>query len=411
MKNLYQDARFRMIIFANIASSVGSGITMIAIPWMLVTSNDGNAVFGYVTIATTILSFILTPFIGNLIDNMSRKKLLLVSKFISLALLLIFSMIGFIGLDYEIWHYMIIYMIGSLYYTIFYPTMFALNQEIFTHDQFKAINGAMEVQGQLSSVIAGALASILLSKWELQMILLLDVLTYAAAIYFYIRIPYARKSHRSTNTTMNKPTAGLSYMLKRPSMFIFLLFSIMPFIGVMITNYLFPVYLSDVLRTSGSVYGIQGMVYGVGAILAGIFVPLIARKLGNEKTMIYGVLTYTLAISLIVVANVPFYLTLMLFIAIGNSGTRVARNSFLMDEIPNELMGRVDSLFRSAGLLIRIALLALFTGMVSNGLIMYCFIVLSGILIVSSVLILASWKKGLTTDYNGVNKIESQVTA
>jgi len=73
MKNLLQDARFRMILFANIASSVGSGITMIAIPWMLVTSIDGNAVFGYVTIATTILSFILTPFIGNLIDNMSKE--------------------------------------------------------------------------------------------------------------------------------------------------------------------------------------------------------------------------------------------------------------------------------------------------------------------------------------------------
>ena len=164
------------------------------------------------------------------------------------------------------------------------------------------------------------------------------------------------------------------------------------------------------LKTSGNVYGIQGMVYGVGAILAGIFVPIIARKLGNEKTMIYGVLIYTLAISLIVVANVPSYLALMLFIAIGNSGTRVARNSFLMDQIPNELIGRVDSLFRSAGLLIRIALLALFTGMVSNGLIMSCFIVLSVIFIISSVLILASWKKGLTSDYIGVNKIEVEVT-
>jgi hypothetical protein len=81
-----------------------------------------------------------------------------------------------------------------------------------------------------------------------------------------------------------------------------------------------------------------------------------------------------------------------------------------MDQIPNELIGRVDSLFRSAGLLIRIALLALFTGMVSNGLIMSCFIVLSVILIISSVLILASWKKGLTSDIIGVNKIEVEVT-
>ncbi|MET1013633.1 MAG: MFS transporter [Paenisporosarcina sp.] len=410
MKNLYQDIRFRMIIFANISSSIGSGITMIAIPWMLVTGKDGNEVFGYVTITTTILSFILTPYIGNLIDNMSRKKLLLVSKFVSLILLLIFSIIGFAGVDYEVWHYIIIYMIGTLYYTIFYPTMFALNQEIFNHDQYKTLNGAMEVQGQLSSVVAGALASILLSKWELQTILLLDVLTYAAAIYFYIRIPYARKSSKQTiNKPKEKATAGLSYMLKRPSMLVFLLFSIMPFIGVMITNYLFPVYLAEVLKSSGSVYGIQGMLYGVGAILAGVFVPFIALKLGNEKTIIYGVYIYTVAISLIVIANVPIYLSLMLFIAIGNSGTRVARNSFLMDQIPNELIGRVDSLFRSVGLLLRIVLLSIFTGMVSNGLIVYCFIMLNGILIISSLFLYAAWKKGLTSDYIGVN--EKQLTA
>ena len=64
MTNLFQDSHFRLIIFANIAASIGSGITMIAIPWLLVTSENGEAVFGYVALCMTILSFILTPFVG-----------------------------------------------------------------------------------------------------------------------------------------------------------------------------------------------------------------------------------------------------------------------------------------------------------------------------------------------------------
>ncbi|WP_342599698.1 MFS transporter [Psychrobacillus sp. FSL H8-0483] len=395
MKNLYNDSRFRLIIFANIASSIGSGITMIAIPWMLVSSDNGNAVFGYVTISMTIISFIITPFVGNLVDKMSRKKLLIMSEIICFVLLICFSMIGFIGLSYEVWHYMFIYMIGSLYYTIFYPTMFALNQEIFNKNQYKTLNGTMEVQGQLSSVIAGALASILLSRWDLQYILLLDVLTYAAAIYFFLKIPYTKNAvDHSKKALKSNGTEGLSYMLKRPAMFLFLFFSIMPFIGVMISNYLFPVYLADVLKASGSLYGIQGMIYGVGAVVAGILVPIIARKIGNEKTIIYGVITYTVAISFILIANIPVYLSLVFFIAIGNSSSRVARNSFLMDQVPNEIIGRVDSLFRSIGLLVRVVLLAIFTGMVSSGLIIYCFVVLSGILAIASVCIIYSWKKG-----------------
>lgn len=395
MKHLYTDSRFGLIIFANIASSIGSGITMIAIPWLLVSSENGNAVFGYITIAMTIISFVVTPFIGHLIDKTSRKKLLITSKMASMLSLLFFAMIGFLGFSYEIWHYMIIYMIGSLYYTIFYPTMFALNQEIFSKNHYKSLNGIMEVQGQLSSMIAGAIASILLTHWDLHYILLLDVLSFAAAILFYIKIPYDRtKQNTSINAAPSKATEGLSHMMKRPLMFMFLLCSMMPFIGVMITNYLFPVYLSDVLKTSGGVYGIQGMVYGFGAIVAGVTVPVIAKKMGDEKTIIVAVITYTIAISSILLANVPMYLALMFFIALGNSGARVARNSFLMDQVPNALIGRVDSLFRTFGLLLRIGILAIFTGMVSSGLIMYCFILLSLFMIAASISVTLTWKKG-----------------
>lgn len=395
MSKLYNDSRFRLIIFANIASSIGSGITMIAVPWLLVSSENGNEVFGYVTMGMTILSFLITPYIGSLIDKISRKRLLIFSKVFSLLLLFIFTLIGFLGIHYEVWHYIIIYMVGNLYYTIFYPTMFALNQEIFDKDQYKTLNGTMEVQGQLSSMIAGAVASILLMKWDLQFILLLDVFTYALAIYFYLKLPYTKTSVRKTkNVTTIKATEGLTFMLKRVSMFMFLSASLMPYIGVMITNYLFPVYLSDVLKTDGNIYGIQGMIYGLGAIFAGLFVPIIAKKLGDEKTIVYSVLTYTIAISFIIYTNIPGYLALMFFIAIGNSGSRVARNSFLMDNIPNEIIGRVDSLFRSIGLLLRIILLALFTGLVSSGQIFLCFLVLAGLLLLASASVVVSWKKG-----------------
>lgn len=401
MNKLYNDSRFRLIIFANIASSIGSGITMIAIPWLLVSSNNGNELFGYVTIATTMLSFLITPYIGSLIDKISRKKLLIFSKVVSLFLLLFFSLIGFVGVHYEVWHYIIIYMVGNLYYTVFYPAMFALNQEIFNKDQYKTLNGTMEVQGQLSSMIAGAVASILLLKWDLQFILLLDVLTYALAVYFYLKLPYTKRNVKKTrNLPVIKVSEGLSFMLKRASMFGFLFASLMPYIGVMITNYLFPVYLSDVLKADGNIYGIEAMIYGLGAIFAGVFVPIVAKKMGDEKTIVFSVLTYTVAISLVVYTNIPGFLLLAFFLAIGNSGSRVARNSFLMDNIPNEIIGRIDSLFRSIGLLMRITLLALFTGLVSSGQIILCLTVLVGILLIASVSVIHSWKKGFIFNAN-----------
>lgn len=393
MNSLYKDSRFRYIILANLASSIGSGITMIAIPWLLVTSDNGNEVFGYVAICMTIINFILTPYLGYLIDKISRKRMIVSSKVVSLIALALFSGVGFVGLDYELWHYIVIYMIGSLYYTIFYPTMFALNQELFRKDQFKVLNGTMEVQGQLSYMVAGAIASVLLLKWDLHYILLLDVCTYALAIYFFGRIPYVRT--RNEKTVLVSRSAAIDFMKREPAMFLFLLASSLPFIGVMLTNYLFPVYLADVLKLEGDVYGIQGMVYGLGAVLAGIFIPIAAQKFEDVKLVAATMVLFTMAISVMVYLPVGGYLFMMLLIALGNSGARVARNAFMMERIPNEIIGRVDGLLRTVGLLLRIVLLGLFTGLVSVGHIMMCFTILAGILLVASSFVVVFSRKSV----------------
>ena len=216
----------------------------------------------------------------------------------------------------------------------------------------------------------------------------MNVCTYAAAIYFYMKLPYKKQNTREKKRVVKTRGAeGIKYLWKRPILFIFLLFSTMPFIGVMMTNYLFPVYLKDVLQVSGSIYALENMIYAIGAVAAGAMIPIIAKKIGNEKTIILSVVLYTIVISLIIHVNLPIYLTIMFFLAIGNSGARVARNSFLMEWVPNDIIGRVDSVFRSIGLLLRVVLLAIFTGMVSSGFILYCFIVLSG----SSVYSIYSW--------------------
>ncbi|MGD7054177.1 MFS transporter [Sutcliffiella horikoshii] len=397
MNSLYKDSRFQYIILANVASAIGSGITMIAIPWLLVTSDNGNEVFGYVAICMTIINFILTPYLGYLIDKISRKRMLVSSKVVSLLALALFSGVGFLGMDYELWHYIVIYMIGSLYYTIFYPTMFALNQELFSKDQFKVLNGTMEAQGQLSSMVAGAIASVLLLKWDLHYILLLDVCTYAIAIYFFVKIPYVRKRAGGGVSEGSKRSAfaAIDFMKREPAMFLFLLASSLPFIGVMLTNYLFPVYLADVLKVEGDIYGIQGMVYGLGAVLAGIFVPVAARKFGDEKLVAATMVLFTVAISVMVYLPVGGYLFMMLLIALGNGGARVARNAFMMERIPNEIIGRVDGLLRAVGLLLRIVLLGMFTGLVSMGQILLCFTILAGILVVASSFVVVFSRKSV----------------
>ncbi|MCR6107779.1 MFS transporter [Salipaludibacillus agaradhaerens] len=389
MTTLKRDTRLFKMLATNMFSSMGSGMTMIAVPWLFVTKDGGETVFGYVTLCVTILLFMSTPFIGNLIDQVSRKRLLIAGEMIGLLIIMLFTIAGFSGVSYTTWHFVILFITGSFYYNLFYPTIFAFNQEIFEPSQYKTLNGVMEVQGQLAAVLSGGLAALLLPIVEFKWLLLLNAMTYAIAVVFFSLIPYKKMPKSPIKDSFwRKLTEGYVYMMRYPRLFLFLVASFMPFIGVMMTNYLFPVYIDNILQAGASVYGMKTMVYGIGAVLAGIFLPIILKRVGNESTIVFTVLLFAVSITLyIFFPFVSIFYLLTVLIAFGNAGTRVARNSLIMERIPNDKIGRVDSLFRGIGLGTRIMLLSLFTQMVAVQNVILPFQVLSTVLFISFIII------------------------
>ncbi|HDR7392116.1 MFS transporter [Bacillus toyonensis] len=385
MSSLYHDSRLYYILGANSLSAIGSGIVMITIPLLLIKESGGETTFGYVSIIATLIMFLLTPFIGQSIDRFSRKSLLLCNEGIGIAVIGIMVIWGFAGQPYHSIHYILIYIAGSFYYLLFYPTIFAFNQEIFQAEHYKSLSGTMEIQGQLTQVISGAAASFLIEIVSLKWILLVDMLTFAGAFFLFLCIPYVKKKEVKRKITFKKQLfEGIHFMKKRPKLFWFLLATYMPFIGVMMANYLIPVYISDILKANASVYAIEGTMYGVGAVVAGICIPLIMKYVKTEVSIVMTMFIYVISITAMSIEpSVMLLYGLAIFHAIGNAGTRVARNVLMMEEIPNEVMGRVDSLFRLIGTGIRIVLLMLFTAGVSKAGVMLPFYVLSCILIFS----------------------------
>ena len=54
MQTLLRDTRVQRLLVANTLGSIGSGITIFSVPWLLVHRPEGNAAYRWATIATTI---------------------------------------------------------------------------------------------------------------------------------------------------------------------------------------------------------------------------------------------------------------------------------------------------------------------------------------------------------------------
>jgi len=367
--NLWQDPKARLILTANFLLVVGSGITWIAVPWLLIHKANGEGLYGLSNAVLTLLIFLLLPHLGKAIDRNSRKKVLISYFVFGMSTnLFIIAMILSQG-RVEAWHLITSISLGSLGASVYYPAQFAFNQEVLAREQYSAISGAIEVQWQAGAMIAGGLASFLINRVPLTMILLIDTCTFAAGLAVIAMVPYRRnpKLDADIRSAWKMMFEGLTYLRIRPRLSFVIFGSFLPFLGLMITNYLTPIFVKDTLGAGPEVYGFGEVFYSFGAVLAGLTTPRMTGKIGLLPTLLLTVGCFTGAVA----ANPLFPGVGVLVVSLalqgwGNAGSRVVRSTLTLETVPNELIGRVNLFYSALERLLRSIFLAIVTQQVAT---------------------------------------------
>ncbi|MFC5450685.1 MFS transporter [Paenibacillus aestuarii] len=394
MWTMLKDSRMLFLIIANILSSIGSGVTMIGVPWMLVNRAGGDQIYGYATLVSTIVLFLLSPQIGVYIERISRKKLLLLSEVVGGAITLAFAAWGLLAGHFATWQLIIVYFSGSLYYNVHFPTQFAFTQEIFTKDQYKTLNSILEVQNQSTSMIAGGLASLLVDHIDFAWILFADAMTYFIGFGLFLFIPYQASQAVTvtrSGSMWSNIAEGYRYLKTKPLFVLFFIGALMPFLCVMAGNYLFPVYITSVLHGGASVMGSADMIFAIGAVIAGLTIPWLMQRIGSYATTITAFVMFSISIALFYTFPlIGIYLGFKSLNGWGNAGSRIARNTILMEMVPNHLIGRVNSFFNTVGMGLRVVLIGACTQIVAHQGARAALLMLGGMLLLSFIGVLSS---------------------
>lgn len=367
MKALLRDTRVQRLLLANITGSVGSGVTIIAVPWLLVHRPGGDRLYGYVTLGTTLALFLFMPYYGTWIDRHSRKKMLLVGELFGFAATLAMALVALATGRLETWQLMATYFFGMLYYTLHYPAKYAFLQQIIDRVHYQSLTGLMEIQGQTASMLAGGLAGLLIDRVPLWLILLLDSATYLFSFVIQSTLPYSpthlTDAANSPGAAATKTSAwhamaeGWRWLRAHPRLSLFFGCTLVPFTLVMVSNYLFPVYVAGTLHASAAVFGRGEIVFALGALLAGIFIPHLATQRGADQTIVFTLAACVASLGLLIGWHTEFaYYAALLLFGLGNAGSRVARNALVLQLVPNAVMGRVGMFFSAADRLLRTVL-------------------------------------------------------
>ncbi len=359
---------------------------MIAIPWYFVKIVSRPETFANSYFLITFLTLFWGLYAGTLVDRYSRKKLFIIINIVCGTLIGAIALLGsYIGSLPDLL-VILVFGITIFNYNVHYPNLYAFGQEITEPKNYGRLNSYIEVQGQVTSVLAGAFAAILLTgtdnnlldiggvtfmlpinieAWSIYEIFLLDAATYVAVIFIFMLMKYKSIANEKIHKEglFNRLKAGFRYLKNHPIIFVFGLASYMLFAFTLVEiHVVLPLYVKNFLEMEGNIFASAEIYYSFGAIFSGLLILRLLKKFSSVVGVIILMLVVTCAFYLMFLYKFLWIFFLGNFVlGITNAGVRILRTTYIFNHVPNNLIGRIGSVFNSLNIVVRMLLIGIFT--------------------------------------------------
>lgn len=409
-----------MLFLANGVSGFAQGITMLAIPSYFTLNGQSELFFVFFSIIT-LGSLFWGLYAGALIDGFNRKDVFLGTNFIEGLIILAVAVLGFSETLPPI---LIILVFTATYYGyhIHYPNLYAFVQEVSDPKDYLKVTSYIEIVGQFTSMGSAALGAMLLNgldatepihflgwvvhipihikAWSLHEIFLLDGLTYIVSFLIILFIKYRPSKNvvfSEEGDLNDRLKSGFKYLKDNPYVTIFGICAFSTFIIILVEIFcLLSLYVYNHLHQTPSVLGLSEFMYASGSLVSGFMIRKVLNSMPIPKSII--ILTFLTTIAFFICSitqNLYVFFFISFLIGFTNSGSRIFRVSYLFRLIPNELTGRVNSIFNVINTVFRMIFILIFCMPffhdASN--VRFAYLILGGFTFISGMILVFMYKK------------------
>ena len=347
MVRLLKNYTFMLFFMGNIISLIGFGLNLIAVSWMVLEKTGSEYALGKILAAATMPGLILAVFAGVIIDKVNRKWLL-----VFLDIFRMFVVIGFLYvLSYNQFQITFLYPVAlmmGLGNSLFWPTAQAFVQELVDKEEYFNANKLLSASYQVGSIFGAGVGGFIVHIYNPLIALWINAFTYAISAILISLAPFERENFQTFEKKLfNSILKGFSYLKTRVDILILGVTTILSDVAIWGSMSVLTIAISKEIFQKGSLgYGIMDGLYGIGALTSTIVVGYLVSKIGNAH---YLLICYIVAsIMCLITPIMPnIYLAGIVYLVIGlhNNAARIIVRTIFMENIPNNIMGRVQTIF------------------------------------------------------------------
>ena len=347
MLKILGNRTFLLFFLGNIISLVGFGFNLIAVSWMVLEKTGSEFALGKIMAAATTPGLILALVAGIIIDKVNRKWLLVVLDAFRVIIISVF--IYYFNIDgFSLTILYPVMMLMGLSNSLFWPTAQAFVQELVDEKDYFPANALLSASYQVGSLIGAGAGGFIVHIYGPIAALYFNAFAYLISGLLISLAPFS-------NNNINKNSEGLITALSKGFLFLkdkigvlFLgLTTILSDIAIWGALSVLTITLSKEVFFKGSWgYGLMDGMYGIGALISTIAVAKMIKIIGRKKSLLFcyfiaGISCFISPFSSsIYIAGIAYFI-----MGLYNNSARIIVRTLFMEIIPNNIMGRVQTIF------------------------------------------------------------------
>ncbi len=328
------------------ASINAAQMTGIASGWLVYTMTESALALGMVTAGAGLPLILFSLFGGAVADRVPKRNLLLLTQ-TGLCLLAVITVVLIITDLIAIWHLVTASFLSGVILSFNMPTRQAFIVELVEEDELTNAIALNSMAGNICRVASPALAGVLLKLIGVPGVYWIVAACYGTAVVSLLLIPCGENTAAKPDIPIVKDVLdGLRYVKSNRILFVLLIIAFIPIIVASSHQTLMPIFAKTIFQVGETGFGMLLSAGGIGAMCGSILIAALGDFQRKGKLTLLAGSVFGIFLFFFGMVN-SFYLALvfLFFVGIGSSMLMTLIMTLIMGNTPQDLTGRVMSIF------------------------------------------------------------------
>lgn len=341
---LRRNPSFAALWLAQIVSGLGDELLALAFPFYVFSVTGSATATGGAFVAATLAGILISPIAGVIVDQMNRRTVMVVSSAFSGC-----AVLGMLLARRDtIWIAYIAIFLLECGARFFAPARAAATPSLVADRDLLAANGLASSTVSLTTLVGPAIGGLLFATAGIRIVVLLDAVSFFAAAALVasvtIRGPASDDAEplRRLRRFRRDLAEGLRYTIGSELIRALVLIALIFGAAVGALNAIAVPFAQDILHVSAGVYGLLLSAEGAGGILAGLLMPVIAKRMLPRRLVAVCLAADALCIVTLLWLRSPWLVAISLAVAgFATVAAFASVQTLIHQHVPGRQLGRV----------------------------------------------------------------------